>query len=183
MVAFGSIIFCLFFLNCTKFWIPDHCAPPPHNIIFQWHGTVNPSCFCAHPKRSTLNMLVQWGSELQTHLNKELLFVRQWLTIQMPGTMVPGMWRADQYSNGGLKTGPLTKWGSEYETTMVLGIWIANFCHLFWDINIIPDRSSWTLSSNITEKNLGTLRVLFKQPFCYINCSLRGELCEVSECC
>ena len=33
--------------------------------------------------------------------------------------MVPGIWRANQYSNGGLNADLLTKWWSEYQTTMV----------------------------------------------------------------
>ena len=44
----------------------------------------------------------------------------------MPSTMVPSIWMAYWYSNGGLNTGPLTKWWSEYQTTVASSIWIAN---------------------------------------------------------
>ena len=44
----------------------------------------------------------------------------------LPGTMVLGIWIMDQYSNGGLNIGWLTKWWSEYRTAIVPGIWIVN---------------------------------------------------------
>ena len=63
---------------------------------------------------------------METFVNKTFICsVFKWFSIQMPGKMVPGIWIADQYSNGGLNTHLLTKW-SEYQTIMVLGIWIAN---------------------------------------------------------
>ena len=43
----------------------------------------------------------------------------------MPNTMVPGILFAEWYSNSGLNTNPLTKWWFEYQTTMILGIWIT----------------------------------------------------------
>ena len=49
-----------------------------------------------------------------------------WFSIQMPSTIVPSIWTAYLYSNGGLNTGLLTAWWYEYQTTMASSIWIAN---------------------------------------------------------
>ena len=43
----------------------------------------------------------------------------------MPSSMVPGIWIADWYTNGGLNTIPLTKWWSDHWTSMVPGIWMV----------------------------------------------------------
>ena len=40
--------------------------------------------------------------------------------------MVPVIWIADLYSNGGLNTGPLITWWSECWTLVIPGIWIVN---------------------------------------------------------
>ena len=53
--------------------------------------------------------IIQWGFEQQTfEWQTFTCSVFQWFTIQMPGSMVPGTWTADQYTNGGLHTGLLT---------------------------------------------------------------------------
>ena len=61
----------------------------------------------------------------------------KWFAIQMPGTMEPGIWILDWFSNGGPNTSPLIKWWSEYWTSMVLCIWTVNHStskqiHLIW---------------------------------------------------
>ena len=66
-----------------------------------------------------VNIWIAYTSEYQTFA----YLLLKWFPIQMPVTMVLGIWIADRYLNGGLNTGPFTKWWSEYWTAMVPGIW------------------------------------------------------------
>ena len=79
-------------------------------------------------------------SEWRKHLNSKLLLV-----------MVPGIWIADWYSNGGLNTSLLIKWWSEYPTTMVP-----------------PGTEKQTIFCRTNLHDLNTKLVLYSDPHCIL---------------
>ena len=66
-----------------------------------------------------------WIASIWT-VETSMCLLLKWFAIQMPITIVPVIWIADQHSNGGLNNSPLTKWCSEYLIAMVPSIWPFN---------------------------------------------------------
>ena len=95
------------------------------------------------PVSRVLFETVSYPSFTWSHLMcLSLSYLNQMVCYSDPSTMVPGIWKADQNSNGGLNTDPLSKWWFEYQATMVLGIWMAN--HLSNEEVKWSNKSPWS---------------------------------------